>query len=221
MGSPVLFGKSTNRIMQLASNGLFVPSPFNSFLGGPLDPSTYGNGICPNSTTVVAMNFIPVQFGYDLTTGCVLKLTRPELESLCCTGRSSCAGMIASSEYVSNSTGVPVFLSGQFSGYVAKYGNADPFDINQWIPLKIQSATSTKVWSAASGGCSNVISGINYNFLVTATGERNSPQNMIQAASVSFVTSSWASSAPVGDNVTAQAFELSVTVTFVYNQEVS
>jgi hypothetical protein len=81
------------------------------------------DGACPNqplnlltpgdSLSYTESRVLPVGFGYDISTGCIMALNRTEFENLCCEGTSSCAGQ---SEYADNS-GIPYFLKPQ-EGYV-------------------------------------------------------------------------------------------------------
>lgn len=101
-GLPVLYGylNSSNEIQEYVS-GLSIQYPFLT-------------SMCPISP--VEKNFVPIGFGYDAVTGCILKLSKEELRSFCCSGASgscldgSAAGGIQNSPYVS-STGIPFYLN--------------------------------------------------------------------------------------------------------------
>jgi hypothetical protein len=98
--------------------------------------------------------------------------------------------------------------------YIGIYGNADPLDINQWFALDFESSTSSRTWAGndpyfvlnisvvvichnagpedgVSGICSNMLTSLDYEFLVTRSGEKSNAQNKIVAAKASFTTSDW------------------------------
>ena len=98
-GLPVLFGttNSTSTKIDQAPGGLSIQAP-------ALD------GICPSVGEYISK--MEVDFGYDISTACLLTLNRSAFENMCCEGTSSCAG---ESEFV-DSAGVPYFLKPQ-QGY--------------------------------------------------------------------------------------------------------
>jgi hypothetical protein len=167
-GLPVLFGyqNSSNEIQEFV-RGLTLQYPSQS-------------STCPVSS--VDKNFVPIGFGYDAVTGCVMKLSKEDLRSFCCTGASgSCldgsgVGSIESSPFVS-SIGIPFYLNFT-EGYVFKlicfealsflaryigiYGNADPLDITQWLPITLTVPSDARSWNDKTGTCSNAYTGFLY-----------------------------------------------------------
>ena len=120
MGKPVLFGQSsftgTSTVVYPSEQGLLVPSPAAAFNAD--NPRGFGSGDCPlflNDST----GSMPVFFGQDVAAGCVLRLSRPQLEQLCCAGSQYCSNPGPdpdpegfSSPYLDD-TGVPAFLAFQ------------------------------------------------------------------------------------------------------------
>ena len=225
MGAPIVFGKAgtTDGTIDAYVGGFKIPSPIALFASSDQSmASSDPPSTCPTSTQVPGS--VQVPFGYDISTGCTLSLTRSELEALCCEGSSGCSGDSA----FSDSTGLPYFyntgvssttLSYLLNGYVGLFGNADPLDITQWLDITVEDPTTaagSKTWNSATGTCANMYSQMNIEFLVAKTGEKLVPQNKIVAASIKYATSDWKTSAVVGDSVTTQNFNLGVTVSFVF-----
>lgn len=93
----------------------------------PTDPTVFGRSICPVATQSVGT--VPIQFGYDMTTGCTVALNRSQLIDLCCAGSGSCAntaGVSYNSEYVNAATGIP-YLFNFSKGLVATIKLIAPF----------------------------------------------------------------------------------------------
>lgn len=67
---------------------------------------------CPTLTTINNFEGEVINFGYDMSTSCVISLNRSELKKFCCEGGALCD---PTDSVYSQSTGVPVFLS-QISG---------------------------------------------------------------------------------------------------------
>eukprot|EP01037_Dinobryon_pediforme_P033159 gene33159-38472_t len=102
-----------------------------------------------------------------------------------------------------------------FSSYVGIYGNADPLDSTQWLQLQLSSPLDpVRTWNDVTSTCSNMFTGLTVQFLVAPTGEKVNPQNKIVAALAQLVVSDWTLSIPPTDDVSKQAFPLSVAVSF-------
>lgn len=221
-GTPVLYGvyqpsaaldKKGTVLEQVG--GFTVPAPLVSF--DTAGAGQFGRSICPKSSSTLPQT--PLKFGYDMSTGCVLSLNRAQFEALCCLGNSQCSSpKAASSPYASPVSGIPYFFN-LTAGYVGIYGNADPLDANQWMPLSTTIPTSTsspRRFNPVTGVCTNFYSSLNFQFLVAYTGEKLNPQNKIIAATAQLTTSSVAFRVPYGDNTTTQQVPLTVTTSFIY-----
>lgn len=221
IGKPVLNGEiqgadSTTGLKTISQSidGLQVPSsviPFDASLS-----STFGTGTCPQ--VGATKGYQQVGFGYDLSTGCELELTRPQLEGLCCTGSASdCSSGFSTVApfYADATSGLPYFLNVTAS-YVGIFGNADPLDVSQWSTFTVRDSTVNRNWDAKTGICSTMKTGLAYKFLVASAGEKEFPQNKIIAGEVEIITSDWYSSVPYNDTLSTQSFPLTVTVSFVY-----
>jgi hypothetical protein len=114
---------------------------------------------------------LPVHFGVDVRAGCSLTLSRDELEAMCGGGGS----------YMSSD--IPSFFN-VTTTHIGIFGNADPLDVTQWLPLDTSLTSATYLWDDKAGTCSNLITSVNYRFLVAEVGKANNPQRKIVAAQV-------------------------------------
>ena len=192
------------------------------FLISDATQSSSGLSNCPKLTEVPSSMQVP--FGYDVSTGCMLSLNRAQLESLCCEGSTACASN-SDSPY-SDSTGLPYLFvpdrqdtSYLTNGYIGIYGNADPLDKSQWVPITVKTPLSSRRWNAASGTCSSMFTSMEIKFLVAKVGEKNNPQNKIVSASIFYTNSDWTINTPVANTVTPQTFSLSLTVSYIYAKQ--
>lgn len=192
--------------------GLTYLSPSINF--DPSDPASFGKSLCPTQSTMHLVNQEQILFGFDVTSGCVLKLSKSELESLCCQASSQCIAP-SISPYSSVLTGIPYFFNISNSDFIGIYGNADPLDISQWLKVSTPSIDKKpSSWNNYDGTCSNMFTGLHYNFLITKSGEISNPQNKIISSSVEITTSDLIYLSPI--NTTKQSFQLSVTVSFIF-----
>jgi hypothetical protein len=103
--------------------------------------------------------------------------------------------------------------------YIGIYGNADPLDVSQWIPLTLASTTGfTRQWNEQLGVCTGMITSINYRFLVAYTGEHSNPQNKIVAAAMEYTTTNLAMNSLPSDLVSTEVFPLTITVSFIFKE---
>lgn len=163
---------------------------------------------------------VAVPFGYDISSGCSMKLTKSELKAICCTGNTNCAGSYSSN--YSSSEGLPIFLnvSDFVKGmWVGQYGNADPMDSTQWLSISSPSSLTSRIWDEAASTCRNMYSGLSYEFLIAKTGERAFPQNKVIAGRVQYIESDWVWRQAIDDSEETQSFPLSSIVTFVYKDD--
>jgi hypothetical protein len=72
---------------------------------------------------------------------------------------------------------------------VGSFGNADPLDPAQWTPVDVSSISVTPSWDASTQTCSNMVTGLHYQFLVGEAGEKANPQNKIVSALISYTVS--------------------------------
>jgi hypothetical protein len=212
-GFPVLFGAgnvATSTVTQ-DIEGLRIQSPMPG-----TSEAVATSGECPSQSTYSSfMNTMPVRFGYDASTGCVMYLNRSAFKDFCCDGKTSCSG---DSPYVGGSA-IPYFLTPTL-GYIGMYGNADPADITQWFQLTATlPVASSGSWDEQGGVCSGAVTGVNYKFYVVQTGEKANPQSKIAAAVVDFSTQDIIIRTSSTDESSIQGIPLSVTVTFINSNE--
>ena len=223
MNTPVVFGKPNGTVVYEVLGGLQMPVPLSVAAATPAGilVTTHSGTSCPSVSFPVGGT--PVRFGYDMATGCVMNLNRTELRNICCQGSGNCVGSYSSPYAAAN--GVPYFFSPHSNstidirGFIGIYGNSDPLDVSQWLTLTQPVESATRRWNEISGTCSNMYSGMNYQFLVSRTGEKANPQNKIVSAAVSYSSRDWTMRLPFEDNVSKQAFALSVTVSFIFRDQ--
>lgn len=222
MGSPIVFGIANNtgsRVNEVIG-GLKIPSTLAVFEKQSNLMAESPLSTCPSNGTVASA--VQVLFGYDVSSSCILSLTREQLKEMCCQGSTGCTAGV--SDY-SDASGLPYMFSTSpegasyaLVGSVGTYGNADPLDITQWQNLEVTTTLqpSARSWDDESGTCSNMYSSMNIKFLIAKTSEKSNAQNKIVAASISYSTMDWVTKIPITDKWSSQTFELSVTVTFIY-----
>lgn len=143
--------KEEDVVVNAVIDGLKIPSPKNIF--------------CPTDSSKTTLPHETVSFGYDISSGCMLSLTRDELVNMCCQGPSGCSGTSTSSPYSDPVTGIPYFFDGYNSGrdFIGMFGNADPLDITQWYRLAVTIPSgSNRVWDNQLGVCKNMFTGKTY-----------------------------------------------------------
>jgi hypothetical protein len=242
MGKPVLYGTLSSSVINELVAGLSVPSPLLDYTTeASSSTATYpfsgGEGACPTSTATT-VGQTPIQFGYDMATGCTFSVTRPQFQTLCtATGSTT----------YTDASGFPLFFN-FVNGYVGSLGNADPLDKSQWIAINKLASAPTRVYSEATGLCTGMPTGLAYKFLVATVGEKSFPQNKIISAQVEVIYSNlvfrcaahlacvspfalfrldanhcpppaMSHRLPIGDTTSTQSFPLSVTVSFINSNE--
>eukprot|EP00600_Ochromonadales_sp_CCMP1393_P013967 CAMPEP_0175006020 /NCGR_PEP_ID=MMETSP0005-20121125/5631_1 /TAXON_ID=420556 /ORGANISM="Ochromonas sp., Strain CCMP1393" /LENGTH=591 /DNA_ID=CAMNT_0016261319 /DNA_START=427 /DNA_END=2199 /DNA_ORIENTATION=+ len=220
MGKPVLYGSLSGTVIESLVDGMTVPTALLSYDGS--NPVDYGKSVCPQSTAVATDNAQSVKFGYDLLSGCTVQLTREELLHMCCAGAgaacSDVAGVAYSSPYSDASTGIPYMLN-FVQRYVGNYGDASPLDTTKWTQIDYSVPSDTRTWSDATATCANMFSGLDIEFLVAFQGSRSNPQNKIISSKAAITTTDWVMNVPVDDMVSTQSFPVTVTVSFVFQDE--
>jgi hypothetical protein len=218
-GLPILFGTldavSEETIVQ-AKEGLKISSSLTHYKAD--EPDIFGTSTCPNGENVITFNQtgqgMPIKFGFDTTTGCVVDLSKEQLIAMCCEGSENCAYTDYDSTYTS-SAGVPFFFNIQ-DGYVGIFGNADPLDYKQWLEMTVSLPILPRQWNADTNTCENMFSGLQYEFLIANAGERSNPQSKITSVSASVTTSDWKWRSRTSNSNTFAKYPLSITSTFVY-----
>lgn len=234
IGTNIVFGKLSSDDLTTNNspiNGTVVDEVIDGMVinTAPLQPTTsigssinsYGGGTssrggltstCPG----VLDTSIPtttVKFGYDLTTGCALRMNRTELAAICSSSSSN--------NFVNPDSGIPYFLE-FINGSVGMYGNADPLDYTQWLLIdEVHSSTNTFIandvlWNEDTGVCTGFANGLNIRFLVAYTGEKNNRQNKIVSAAYEYTTTPWKMKFPYDDSSSIQSFAMTTTVTFIF-----
>jgi hypothetical protein len=147
-------------IVQEVVGGLAVPSSVSAKTSAL--PTQGMSFQCPSISNIGDIVYTPISFGYDMSTGCTLNLSREELKGLCCQGSTGCSGISANSIYSNPDNGIPYFFDANnlYGGYVGIYGNADPLDATQWFKFGISiPSSSDRNWDDLFGICRNMFSG--------------------------------------------------------------
>ncbi|KAJ1461282.1 hypothetical protein M885DRAFT_507172 [Pelagophyceae sp. CCMP2097] len=167
-----------------------------------------GRGEC--SAKGVGLN--GVAFGSDLRSGCSLVFSRSDLRDFCFGEGPHAAGNGVPTYFnVSN-----IFTDPSLSDdVIGLFGNADPVDASQWLPIATKAAGGNDAsWDERQGKCSDAVVVMNLRFLWAYVGSHSNPQAKIIAARVDFGKDDWAfgSDGLIGET---QHFGVSNTVTFV------
>jgi hypothetical protein len=210
MGKPIVYG-TLNTIMQEWTTGLTIPSPLVGQIASLISPPSAGT--CPTSAN--QKSYSSINFGYDVSTGCMLSLTRVDLQSFC-TGATVYQDGTYPYFFYDAQTGAVIT-----NGYVGIFGNADPLDPKQWLEMEVVTPTLSPSWDDTNGICTGAITGIEYKFLITQTGEKNHPQNKIISAYATFTSSDLVWTGAQGDLTSIKNFPLTVSVSFINKNDVS
>jgi len=219
IGKPVIYGTKSSSIIEEWTTGLTIPSALisqTSSYTGTTFPSVSTCPVAADITSGQGLGYNSINFGYDVSTGCMLSLTRSDLKDFC-QGTGS---------YI-DSGGYPYFFYDKQTaavitdGYIGIYGNADPLDINQWLEFDVITPTLSSSWDDTNGICSGAITGIEYKFLVTQTGEKTHPQNKIIAAYAAFTSTDLTWTSGQLDSYSIKNFPLSVSVSFINKDDVA
>lgn len=190
---------TTNSESTAATRGVQVVSEMTGGLQIP------GLGDCLGGSSALIPQTIG--FGEDSQTSCSLALSAAQFQALC-----------TSSEAL-----LPV-LKVNFT-HVAIFGNSDPFlSSSEWLALDYDlPVKSTARFSDATDpgtielSCSDIITGVHFEFLVAGVGAARSPQHKIVAARASHSKEAWrfwkSGSASASEK---QSFLLHTTVSFVF-----
>ena len=167
----------------------------------------------PLTGTADSATLLPVTFGEDMAVSCELKLTRSQLQSLCSSlggAQSSTATYVGLGSVSTDSTSTATV-----STHIGSFGNADPWKTWQWHAINVPTSggSTGPSWDSVNGRCSNLVSGIDIEFLVAPIGSALNPQFKIMASRLSYSTSTWSYTRPDSQK---QTFLLTSTVTFTY-----
>ncbi len=129
--------------------------------------------ISPHSKTVT--------FREDTTVSCLLRLTREELKTFC---TSASHPFLYKQTVRKKSLFIPVWLRQHFD-FVGIFGNADPSDMAQWLPLysPLVNNNDTLIfernWIDVESRCDGIVTRTHYKFLWTHVGSVDNPQAKI------------------------------------------
>lgn len=177
-------------------------------------PSTGGScAAFPSLGAADAATLLPITFGEDMSVTCELSLTRSQLQTLC----SALGGAQSSTAtYVGlGSVSTDTSNTATVSTHIGNYGNADPWKTWQWhaINTPTSGGSTGPSWDNVNGRCTNLVSGVDVEFLVAPIGSALNPQFKIMASRLSYTTSTWSYTRTDSQK---QTYLLTSTVTFTY-----
>lgn len=59
------------------------------------------------------------------------------------------------------------------------WGDADPYNVNSWTEMIVESAENKMEWNDELRACDDVITGFTYDLLTSQVGAANNPQNQV------------------------------------------
>eukprot|EP00873_Tetraselmis_striata_P000555 jgi/Tetstr1/420819/TSEL_011895.t1 len=142
----------------------------------------------PQDGTCGVEHYQPITFGANRVSSCAVPLTSAQLESFCRGQRT--AGV------PDTNPGIPLQLMGGLLDpdqptMVGRWGNSDANNVNEWIEV-VQDANATAMrWNDATKTCTNVLSGLQFEFLTNFVGASYNPQSQVAFARVQFLRSDW------------------------------
>jgi tectonic-1/3 len=170
VGRPVLAGlKQTLAKVQDVSGEKNAISVFSGGLRFPLRAA--GNGACKSLSEGYGDQ---VLFGMDTKIGCTVSMTPAALKTMC------------------NAKSVPSYFNLTKGQYIGMYGNSNPLNLDPertWLPMTVGVAPTSSSYAANEEVCTNLITGVEYEFLVANVGSFSKPQTKIISARVVYKTS--------------------------------
>lgn len=193
-GRPVLAGKKVTKAkvqdvspeknaIAMYSGGLRLPIMINA------------DGSCGQIQAMTSFGD-QVLFGMDTKVGCTITVDKAGLETLC------------------NAKAVPSYFNVSSDVLVGVYGNSNPTNVDpkrSWLPLSVETAPTSSSFSSNERVCTNLITGVEYEFLVAKVGSFSKPQLKIVSARAVYKTST----VYMNHASTTKAIVLTSSATFV------
>ena len=201
---PVLFGVET-------VDGATQKTAVSQFAAGLPMISGNGQGVCSAQKTT------PLAFGSQSMSSCKMVFNLEQLQKFCTKESTtfasapipaSCPLPQDSNTFDQTSgdvnTPLPILLlsglfgsstmSGTYAGnkpYVGIWGDADPTNTADWLEVQVESIDDAMSWNAQENTCSNVITGVQYEFLTGNVGSQENAQQKITYVRVKFTYDDW------------------------------
>ncbi len=176
-GRPVLAGEYVKLAKDPNVVGSVDKYAIEQYSGGLRFPLVInGDGTCKESISDKAKEFgDQVLYGIDAKVGCSTSYTPSQLQTLC------------------DKKSVPDQFNMSYSTLrVGIFGNANPYRIDQkssWVPITVATAPTSSKYTDPERVCKDLITGVEYEFLVAKVGSYGAPQEKIVAARVVYKTS--------------------------------
>lgn len=106
-------------------------------------------------------------------------------------------------------------IEGVVEPVIGAYGNADPLNAADWIPIEVDDLSATAdvtMYNSQRKQCDNIVTSLNVEFMYANMGEESNPQRKIVAARMWYGTDSWRFRQSL--STTPQRFAFYTTVTF-------
>jgi hypothetical protein len=209
-GLPVLGGHKRTNIYPAVDiiDSWITGLPVMSSADGKCDTTAVSNVFATQAVT----------FGDDMATGCTVALTKAELTALC--------SPTATETWLQTTTAgskIPKWLMSPVDAtptdsYVGIFGNADPYDVTQWLKVASLEIEEDPAYTASSGQCENFPTHAHYKFAYTNVGNTQNPQKKIIAARVEYSSQPMKFDDKLLGTSATNDFEFGVRVSWKYVQ---
>lgn len=155
-----------------------------------------------------------VGFGMDYRVSCNIEMSVDELEKMCSSlSHPYLLGKSVGKEKIF----LPRWL-GSITDFVGIFGNADPLDKSQWLPIHSPfdeplASLKNRIWLPSENKCEGIITQLEYDLLWTYVGNKERPQAKIIGAKKRFNDDNTLEHL-MGD--LSQKYEFVTTVTWTY-----
>jgi len=176
-GRPVLAGEYMKLEKDVTVTGSVDKFAIAQYSGGLRFPLVInGDGTCKTSISDKTTEFgDQVLYGVDGRVGCSVSYTPAEIKTLC------------------DKKAVPTHFNMTFDNVrIGAFGNANPYKIDtksSWVPISTETPPVSSKYTDPERVCSDLITGVEYEFLVAKVGSYEAPQNKIVAARIVYKTS--------------------------------
>jgi hypothetical protein len=125
-----------------------------------------------------------VQFGVSSSSGCFRTLSLSQLKDLCLKQTASSASAAAPAAIPPELTLPPNLVVGIF-------GNADAYNVGEWLPVRVENVSASARWNESSSTCSGLVTELALEFVTAASGATVNPQQKTVFARARYISGSW------------------------------
>ena len=197
--------------------GLPVPAAGPDGLCDPTAPSHARFGVSSSSSCHVPMTLAQLRtfctssstYGVDLPA----YLAQMRAAERCGAGVSDVPARPLPVQLLNGLLGAEAGGFGGKTAYVGIWGDSAMGNVAEWLELEVPQADDKMSWNEATATCSNVITGVRYEFLTTKIGAQTDPQESIAYARARFTSGDWTFRQPLRGSC-VQKFHLQSHVEF-------